>query len=208
MKKHPHLRSSRRTAALILAGSIASLLVPRLSAQTTITYTNGQTDATAYDTSAPNDPTTLTLAGGAATQSGIVSGNGAVIINNGSINATLTLSAANTFSGTTTMVTGLLALGNVNALQNSTLNTGASGVQLVTFTVAATNTYNLGGLTGADNLAIGGNTISVGANNADTTFSGFLIGTLGSLTKVGAGTLTLSGGGSGGGTRTGATTIR
>ena len=47
MKKHPHLRSSRRTAALILAGSIAALLGPRLSAQTTITYTNGQTDATA-----------------------------------------------------------------------------------------------------------------------------------------------------------------
>ena len=79
MKKHPHLRSSRRTAALILVGSVAALLVPRLSAQTTITYTNGQTDATAYDTSAPNDPTTLTLASGAATQSGVVSGTGAVI---------------------------------------------------------------------------------------------------------------------------------
>ncbi|MEQ1852185.1 MAG: autotransporter-associated beta strand repeat-containing protein [Chthoniobacteraceae bacterium] len=201
MKKHPHLRSSRRTAALILVGSVAALLVPRLSAQTTITYTNGQTDATAYSTSAPNDPTTLSLASGAATQSGILSGNGAVIINAGT--GTLTLSAANTVSGTTTVSAGTLALGNVNALQNSTLNTGVSGTQAVTFTVAGTNTYNLGGLTGADAIANGGNTISVGANNADTTYSGGVSGT-GGLTKVGTGTLTLSNVNS----RSGVTTLR
>lgn len=83
MKKHPHLRSFPRTAALLLAGSIAALLVPRLSAQTTIYYYNGDNNATAYSTSAPNSPTTLLWDDyeGGATQSGILSGTGAVNIN-------------------------------------------------------------------------------------------------------------------------------
>ena len=108
-------------------------------------------------------------------------------------NGTLTLSAAGTRTGSTTVQGGTLALNNVSALQSSPLDTGASGSQLVTFTVAGNNTYNLGGLNGADALDIGGNTISVGANNAATNFSGVLSGTGGSLTKVGTGSLTLSG---------------
>jgi autotransporter-associated beta strand protein len=104
----------------------------------------------------------------------------------------LALTNANTYEGTTAVNAGTLALGNVNAIQNSTLDTGTSGTQAVTFTVAGTNTYNLGGLQGADDLAIGGNTISVGANNTSTSFSGAIGGTDGALTKVGSGTLTLS----------------
>ena len=113
MKKHPHPRSSRRTAGLILAGSIAGLLVPRLSAQTTITYTDGQTDATAYDTSAPNDPTTLTIASGAATLTGAVSGTGAVL-KTGAGTITIDYTAAGVpagqFSGGTTVSDGTLIL--------------------------------------------------------------------------------------------------
>ena len=101
------------------------------------------------------------------------------------------LSNANTFQGITTVAGGTLALANVNAIQNSTLDTGTSGTQLVTFEVAGTNTYNLGGLQGADPLAIGANTISVGANGASTSYSGNISGT-GGLTKVGPGTLTLA----------------
>lgn len=116
---------------------------------------------------------------------------------------TLTLNGANTHSGTTTVSAGTLALGHVNALQNSTLDTGTAGAQSVTFTVAGTNTYNLGGLQGSDDLAIGGNTVSVGSNNAITSFSGAISGT-GGLTKAGtSGTLTLSGTN----TYTGATTV-
>ncbi len=99
---------------------------------------------------------------------------------------------ANTYTGTTTVKRGTLELNGVNAIQKSTLDTDASGTQLVTFTVAGANTYNLGGLQGADDLAIGNNTISVGANGASTTYSGAISGTGGRLTKVGAGTLTLS----------------
>ena len=118
-------------------------------------------------------------------------------------NRLLSLGAANTFGGIALVEAGTLRLDHVNALQNATLNTGTSGTQAVTFTVAGANTYNLGGLQGADALAIGNNTISVGSNNASTTFSGAISGTLGQLTKVGNGTLTLSGNN----TYTGATTV-
>lgn len=112
---------------------------------------------------------------------------------------TITLTGANTYSGLTTLTTGTLALGNVNALQNSTLETGASGAQAVTFAVSGSNTYNIGGLQGGDAVDLGLNRISVGANNASTTYSGAIsgdggtVGFTGGLTKVGTGTLTLSG---------------
>jgi autotransporter-associated beta strand protein len=116
---------------------------------------------------------------------------------------TMTLSAANTFSGTATINQGTLSLGNLNALQNSTLDTGISGSQAVTFGVAGANTYNIGAIQGGDTLDFGSNTISVGANNATTSFTGILAGSGGSLIKVGSGSLTLSGAN----TYTGSTTI-
>ncbi len=116
---------------------------------------------------------------------------------------TLQLSAANTFGGVALVNAGTLRLDHVNALQNATLDTGTSGAQSVTFNIAGNNTYNIGGLQGADALAISANTISVGSNNASTTFSEAISGTGGNLTKVGSGTLTLSGAN----TYTGATTV-
>jgi fibronectin-binding autotransporter adhesin len=113
----------------------------------------------------------------------------------GGTNNRLILSSANTHSGVTTVhVGGTLTLANVNALQNSTLDTGTSGSQTVNFSAAGTNTYNLGGLQGADalNLTAVVSNISVGGNNANTDYSGVLSGG-GGLTKVGTGTLTLSG---------------
>jgi fibronectin-binding autotransporter adhesin len=109
---------------------------------------------------------------------------------------TTRLSAANTFTGTATTAPnlGTLALNHVNALQNATLDTGATaGSQQVTFVLAGNNTYNLGALTGSDALAIGGNTISVGAKAVDTAFSAAISGAGGSLTKVGVNKLTLDG---------------
>ena len=105
---------------------------------------------------------------------------------------TLALSAANTYTGTTTVSAGTLEIGHVNALQNTTLDTGTSGSQTVNFTVSGANTYNIGGLQGADALSIGNNTISIGANNANTTYSGGISGT-GNLVKNGSGTQTLAG---------------
>ena len=132
---------------------------------------------------------------------------GGTITNTGGITkagaGTLVLNGANTYSGTTTVNAGTLSLGNTNALQNSLLDTGTSGSQVVTFDVAGNNTYNVGGLQGGDALAIGANTLSVGAGGGSTTYSGAISGTGGALTKVGAGTLTLSTNSS----YTGATTV-
>jgi len=85
-----------------------------------------------------------------------------------------------------------LQVANVNALQSATLDMAAGDLGTVEFTVAGTNTYSLGGLQGTRSLAIGGNSLSVGGNNQSTTYTGTLSGS-GLLTKVGNGTLTLSG---------------
>ncbi|MDB6117495.1 MAG: hypothetical protein JWO08_1276 [Verrucomicrobiaceae bacterium] len=99
---------------------------------------------------------------------------------------TLTLATANTFSGPTTVTSGTLELSHVSALQNSTVSSGS-----VSFVVAGTNTYNLGGLAGATNQALGANSISVGGNSETTTYTGIISGT-GGLTKVGTGMLNLT----------------
>lgn len=140
----------------------------------------GLTLAPAGGTINANASTTLTVAN-------VISGTGNLVVNGA---GTLSLTAANTHTGATLANTGTLALGNVNALQNSTLTTATAGN--VTFTVAGTNTYQIGGLAGNDTVVLGTNTISVGANHETTTFTGILTG-IGGLTKVGNGTLNLTG---------------
>lgn len=101
---------------------------------------------------------------------------------------TTTLNAANTYSGTTQLTSGTLALGNQDALQNSTLNVGG----VVTFTVAGTGTYAFGGLAGSTGLAIGGNTLRIGSNNDTTTYGGVVSGASGAIVKTGSGSLALT----------------
>ncbi len=119
----------------------------------------------------------------------IIGGAGGI---NKSGTGTLVLAWNNIYTGTTTISAGTLRLSNVDALQNTTLDTGTSGAQAVTFSVAGAHTYNIGAIQGGDELAFGNNTISVGSNNATTSFTGTLAGSGGSLTKAGTGTLTLS----------------
>ncbi|HEV2970669.1 MAG TPA: autotransporter-associated beta strand repeat-containing protein [Pirellulales bacterium] len=111
-----------------------------------------------------------------------------------------TLTGNNTYSGTTN-VTGTLRVGNTNALQNSTLNyTVANSVQFL----GGIGSFTLGGLSGGAgpiNLSLLDTSatpapiaLSVGNNNANTSYAG----TLGaaadgaSFVKVGTGTLTLT----------------
>ena len=54
------------------------------------------------------------------------------------------------------------------------------------------NNSIMGAITGSRNLSIGSGAVSIGNNNTSTTYSGVLSGS-GSLTKIGTGTLTLSG---------------
>ncbi len=131
---------------------------------------------------------------------GVISGTGGVTkVGTGVLNFT----GANTYTGTTLVSDGYLGIYNANALQGSTLDTGAaSGTKAVIFNPANT-TYNIGALQGADDLDIGVNNISVGAKNTSTTFSGAIVSAFnGNVTKVGTGTLALTGASTYGGSTT------
>jgi autotransporter-associated beta strand protein len=107
---------------------------------------------------------------------------------------TLMLAGANTFSGTTYVQQGTLQLANALALQNSIFCTDGS-CQL---SFGSLTSATLGGLSGSGNFPLNaGNdsslAVSIGHNNASTTFSGQMIGgTNTSLVKVGSGSLTLT----------------
>lgn len=98
------------------------------------------------------------------------------------------LQRANSISGTIRSTSfGNLIINHTNALQNLTLNRQSGDTGIVTFN----QNSMLGGLAGAANLDLGGRVVSIGNNDSDTTYSGQISN--GSLTKVGAGALVLSG---------------
>ena len=142
--------------------------------------------------------------GTALTLSGIIASAGntdtnALIVNSGAgNNGTVILANANTYRGSTTISNGLLQVANALALQNSTLDYNNYGGSLVFD--PGTSAATLGGLTGVQDLALtnlgsGGVTLTVGNNNASTTYAGGMndAGFGGAVTKIGSGTLDLTG---------------
>lgn len=112
---------------------------------------------------------------------------------------TLTLGGNNTgFTGTIRSGAGTLFINNAGAITNATLDMNAADSGTVTLNNL---NFGIGALTGSRDLALGTGTISIGNKGSSTTYSGVLSGT-GALTKVGAGTLTLSGANFYGGTTT------
>jgi fibronectin-binding autotransporter adhesin len=111
---------------------------------------------------------------------------------------TLTLSGANTYTGTTTINAGTLTLSGGNSIVNTGAVSVSSGAVL-----NLSSSETIGSIAGAGNVTLGSNTLTTGGDNTSTTFSGDISGTGGGLTKSGSGTFTLSGAN----TYTGATTI-
>jgi len=159
----------------------------------TLQIGDGTTDGSiaTSGTIANNAALVYNLAGSQSAGS-IVSGSGSLTKTGG---GALTLANANTFTGDTVIAGGTLVIGGATSLQNSTLNYNNQGGALSFGSgIAAT----LGGLKGAQNLSLlntgsTGVALSVGNNNASTTYTGVITGTnsAASLTKVGTGTLTL-----------------
>ena len=118
------------------------------------------------------------------TISGTLGANVTGVIQNSAV-APMTLSGDNPFAGTALVSAGTLRLNQTNTLKNATLDTGTSGAQQVTFVAGGTRTYNLGGLAGADDLAISTNSIAVRSRLAPGRLG------VGTLTVTGTGAVTL-----------------
>ncbi|HVM62067.1 MAG TPA: autotransporter-associated beta strand repeat-containing protein [Verrucomicrobiae bacterium] len=133
-----------------------------------------------------------TSVGTTMTLSGAITGPGGFTTAGNNGTTTIMLANANTFSGGATISSGTLSLNNSLAVQNSTIYDLTNNA----LAFGTPTSYTLGGLSGTGNIGLtnsaGGIGLSVGNNNANTTYSGVLSGS-GSLTKIGSGTLTLSG---------------
>jgi fibronectin-binding autotransporter adhesin len=110
---------------------------------------------------------------------------------------TLVLSNANNnYSGGTTISAGILQLGVANAIPGNTIAGDVTNNATMDLNGHSATINGLNGSGTVDTTAVGTPTLTVGANGNSGTFSGTIqnsSGTL-SLTKIGAGTETLSGG--------------
>ena len=116
---------------------------------------------------------------------GVISGSGAFQQNG---TGTTIFTAANTYTGGTIINAGTLQLGPGGSLApTGALTVNAGG----TFDLNSFN-QTVGSLAGAGNVALGAGRLTTGSDNTSTTFSGTISGA-GGLTKIGAGTLALTG---------------
>ncbi|MEY3898596.1 MAG: toxins and related Ca2+-binding domain, partial [Verrucomicrobiota bacterium] len=129
----------------------------------------------------------------AVTFGSIISGTGSLEQQGADV---LTLTAANTYTGATTVSTGTLKAGILtNAFgSNSAVTLADAAAASLDITDFDTTIGSLaGGGSSGGNVTLGSATLTTGGSNASTTYAGGLSGTGGGLTKAGTGTLTLTG---------------
>ena len=217
--------STAANGGLTIANSAGTSSVNFTSLTPTIASLNSSTSVASNvilgNTAGSGSATTLNVggAGGISTFTGTISdltGTKATAIGNLNVfgGGLLILTAANTFTGVTT-ITGSnasfaseLELQNAGALENSTLNYNNQGGTINFSTLGA---VTLAGLTGSQNLALTNQSgtalaLTIGNLNVGTTFTGNL-GGLGSLTKEGSGTFQVGSGAVGGASYAGSTTV-
>ncbi len=166
-------------ASTIVVGNNTALGTGTLSMGSQTTLQAGASGLTLANSVTLGGFDTLDTNGNALTLSGVISGTSSLTkIGSG----TLILTNTNTYSGTTTLRTGTLTVGNSSALGTGTLNM-RSGTTL---------RAGAPGLTLANSMILGG-TETLDTNGNALTLSGVVSDSgTGSLTKIGAGTLTLS----------------
>ena len=145
----------------------------------------------------------LSGSGAVALSYGLIVGNASSTVFSGVISSTnssgitkvgsgsLTLSGANTYTGSTIVNAGTLYLENGSAIADSSAVTINSGAEIELYISDET----IGSLAGAGTLTLNGGSLTVGGNNSDTIFSGQIQdgGNSGGLIKTGSGTFTLTG---------------
>ena len=174
----------RLPSIIHLALTLAVGTLP-LRAQTTITYTDGQNDSESLTTTAVAPLTLSVNIGEAATQSGVISGDGDL----GKVGeGRLTLSSANTYTGGTVLNAGTLGLGADNALGSGTLtiNGGTLRAEGAGRTLAndviLNGNFTLGRYTNLSGAVTLGDDITIISANPDTspransTISGIISG--------------------------------
>ncbi|HXQ81698.1 MAG TPA: autotransporter-associated beta strand repeat-containing protein [Opitutaceae bacterium] len=175
-----------------------------ISAGSNLQLGDGTTNGTIASTSGITDKGTLILdEGSAVTVAANISSTGG-ITNNGSIQNTL--SGTNTYSGATVINGGGLVAGSTSAFGGSGLSAVTINDSGVLSLYGFSNTVgSIASASAASALSLTfGATLTTGGNNTSTTFAGNISGGAGGiLTKVGTGTLTLTGAN----TYTGATNI-
>jgi fibronectin-binding autotransporter adhesin len=197
------------TGTIPMAADDVILPTPIPSGSTITTGSDAANSLTILDAYTLNNAGTLALTSGSitvangitATINAPISGSSGLTLagnnnlsggDNYSGGGTLVLGGASTYSGATTIAAGTLQLALGTAIPNT------SSVILGNNTVFDVHNQNaaVGSISGAGNITLGSGSLTVGADNTSQTFSGALTGS-GLFTKLGTGTETLSGDGSG-----------
>ncbi|WP_139221021.1 autotransporter-associated beta strand repeat-containing protein [Methylobacterium brachiatum] len=181
------------TLALTGAGSVAASSGVALAGGATFDIgglTAGTAIASLTDTAPGQAGTvalganTLTLTRAAGSYGGAILGTGGLTLAGG----TQILAGHARHTGATTLESGTLRAGAARAFAPASAVTVASGATLD----LAGFDQGIGSLAGAGRVSLGAGTLTAGADNSSTAFSGTIAGS-GGLAKAGTGTLTLSG---------------
>ena len=183
------------SAIVVAGGTVATTSANTLADTASLTVNSGRLAIGGSDTldSLAGSGGTVDLASGATltigntsstSYAGSITGSGGFTkVGSG----TFTLSAASSYTGTTTVSAGRLSLAAANLLSDSSAVTGTAGA---VFALGGNET--IGSLAGSLDVALGSSTLTAGGNGQSTTYSGSISGS-GGFSKVGGGTLQLAG---------------
>lgn len=171
--------------------------------QSTVTLASASTIRSEANTLTLSNPNSVTAVNQNLTLSGAGNGliNGTITTGTGSVThdgtGTWRLGASNSYTGATTISgAGTLALGVDNAIHNSSAVNIVASTGILDLAGRTDEVGSLAGVGRVTSSSAGNPSFTVGHDNTSTTFSGIIqngSATTVSLTKVGNGTLTLSG---------------